>query len=268
MNIIVTLLHFSLFWLDTVYKWWISWLEHILFNICRIGPLPQHVAFIMDGNRRFAKKMKLGDKYQGHLFGFKKLEQVLQWCLKLDIRCLSVYAFSIENFQRPKEEIDFLMDTALAKFQLLSKDENIKKYKVRVQVHGRLDMIRSDVRSAAESVMNMTKSHGDYYLQILAPYTSREEIRGIISSLVNKNQVPLEKILDDQISTLNGMIPYCDMLVRTSGEYRLSDFFLWQATTHHCNIQFVDVLWPEFSFWKFFCIIIKYKIYRRMIAHK
>jgi ditrans,polycis-polyprenyl diphosphate synthase len=221
----------------------------------------------MDGNRRYARKNQLQSLYQGHIFGYEQLERILQWSKELGIRYISVYAFSIENFKRPPQEVDFLMELALEKFKLWSQDMSIvHKYRIRVIFHGNFDLLREDVRHAVETIMSETRDHGEYQLHVLMPYTSRDELCSFLS-------VPLDGMsavesLDYRIGSQSEKAPHCDLLVRTSGEYRLSDCFLWQVTRHSCHVQFLTVLWPELSIWDFFCVLMRYKLHRMRVPFK
>uniref|UniRef100_A0A3P9NJ26 Alkyl transferase n=1 Tax=Poecilia reticulata TaxID=8081 RepID=A0A3P9NJ26_POERE len=209
-------------------------LEKISANILMAGPMPKHVAFIMDGNRRFARKKKL-ERHDGHMQGFNKLAETLRWCKHLNIPEVTVYAFSIENFKRSKEEVDGLLDLARQKFErLLEEQENLEKHGVCIRVLGDLNMLPLDLQEVIAKAVVMTKNH---------------------------NNDVSEALLSECLYSSNSPNP--DLLIRTSGEVRLSDFLLWQ-TSHSCLV-FQSVLWPEYSFWNLCEAIVQYQLNHKSI---
>ncbi|XP_064327341.1 dehydrodolichyl diphosphate synthase complex subunit DHDDS isoform X2 [Phalacrocorax carbo] len=207
--------------------------ERFCANIIKAGPMPKHVAFIMDGNRRYARKCHV-ERQQGHSQGFDKLAQTLRWCLNLGIREVTVYAFSIENFKRSKEEVDGLMDLARQKFsRLLEEQENLKKHGVCIRVLGDLPLLPLDIQELIAQAVLATKNYNKCFLNVCFAYTSRHEISnavremawGVEQGLLEPSDVS-ESLLDKCLYTNNSPDP--DLLIRTSGEVRLSDFLLWQ----------------------------------------
>ncbi|PWA20622.1 hypothetical protein CCH79_00011549, partial [Gambusia affinis] len=197
------------------------------------GPMPKHVAFIMDGNRRFARKKKL-ERHDGHMQGFNKLAETLRWCKHLNIPEVTVYAFSIENFKRSKEEVDGLLDLARQKFErLLEEQENLEKHGVCIRVLGDLNMLPLDLQQVIAKAVVMTKNHNKCFLNVCFAYTSRYEITnavremawGVEQGLIKASDVS-EALLSECLYSSNSPNP--DLLIRTSGEVRLSDFLLWQ----------------------------------------
>ncbi|XP_010294881.1 PREDICTED: dehydrodolichyl diphosphate synthase isoform X2 [Phaethon lepturus] len=204
-------------------------IERFCANIIKAGPMPKHVAFIMDGNRRYAQKCHV-ERQQGHSQGFDKLAQTLRWCLNLGIREVTVYAFSIENFKRSKEEVDGLMDLARQKFsRLLEEQESLKKHGVCIRVLGDLPLLPLDIQELIAQAVLATR---------------------------NYNNDVSESLLDKCLYTNNSPDP--DLLIRTSGEVRLSDFLLWQ-TSHSCLV-FQSVLWPEYTFWNLCEAILRFQM--------
>uniref|UniRef100_A0A3Q3X7R0 ditrans,polycis-polyprenyl diphosphate synthase [(2E,6E)-farnesyldiphosphate specific] n=1 Tax=Mola mola TaxID=94237 RepID=A0A3Q3X7R0_MOLML len=198
-------------------------IEKFSANILKAGPMPKHVAFIMDGNRRFARKKNM-ECLKGHMQGFNKLAETLRWCKHLNIPEVTVYAFSIENFKRTKDEVDGLMELARQKFLKLLEER--------------------------------------CFLNVCFAYTSRYEITnavremawGVEQGLIKASDVS-ESLLSECLYSNNSPNP--DLLIRTSGEIRLSDFLLWQ-TSHSC-IVFQSVLWPEYTFWNLCEAILQYQ---------
>jgi ditrans,polycis-polyprenyl diphosphate synthase len=148
------------------------------------GPLPAHVAFVMDGNRRYARARgrAVGD---GHAAGFRALERVLEACLRLDVRCVSVYAFSLENFARPEREVQTLMDLAEAKLRALARrGALLHKYGARLNVCGRVELLPERVQRAVREAEELTKHNTHAVLNLCMPYTSRDEIATAVQTTV------------------------------------------------------------------------------------
>lgn len=245
-----------------------NFLERIAANVLKAGPMPKHVAFIMDGNRRFARKKNV-DRQEGHMQGFNKLAETLRWCKHLDIQEVTVYAFSIENFKRTKDEVDGLMELARQKFlRLLEEMDNLKKHEVCIRVLGDLNMLPLDLQQLIAKAVVATKNHNKCFLNVCFAYTSRYEITnavremawGVEKGLIKASDVS-ELLLSECLYSYNSPNP--DLLIRTSGEVRLSDFLLWQ-TSHSC-IVFQSVLWPEYTFWNLCEAIIQYQLNHKSI---
>ncbi|KAI4890761.1 hypothetical protein NFI96_014113, partial [Prochilodus magdalenae] len=226
------------------------------------GPMPKHVAFIMDGNRRYAQKRHV-ERQEGHMQGFDKLAETLRWCLNLDIREVTVYAFSIENFKRSKEEVDGLMKLAKEKFlRLLDEQENLEKHGVCIRVLGDLTLLPEDLQRLIAKAVVATRAHNRCFLNVCFAYTSRHEIANAVKEMAWGVEQGLIKSSDVSEALLNECLytsssPNPDLLIRTSGEVRLSDFLLWQ-TSHSCLV-FQSILWPEYSFWNLCEAILKYQ---------
>jgi ditrans,polycis-polyprenyl diphosphate synthase len=232
-------------------------------NILKEGPVPKHVGFIMDGNRRFAKKQAV-PSIEGHSRGFEKLSETLRWCLDFEITEVTVYVFSIENFKRPKEEVEALMKLAKEKFeQLLEEQEKLMEEGVCVQIIGDWLLIPEELKPLMAKAMVLTKNNTRAKLNVAFAYTARNEItRGvqcIQSGVINDDLLP-EDIDEDLLSETFLRLPTrpLDLLVRTSGETRLSDFLLWQST--NSVLCFTNVLWPEFTFWHFLAAVFQYQV--------
>lgn len=188
----------------------------------------------MDGNRRFAVKSKMG-KAQGHSKGFDKLSEVLQWCLDMGVQEVTVYAFSIENFKRSKEEVDGIFDLARDKFRrLLNEKDKLMELGIRVEVIGNLDLFPSDIIETIAEAMTETRDNDRAVLSVAFAYTSRDEITHSIETIlkgVQRDEIDTKDIDEELISrclyTKNRPDP--EILIRSSGETRLSDFLLWQV---------------------------------------
>ncbi|KAF7691976.1 dehydrodolichyl diphosphate synthase complex subunit DHDDS [Silurus meridionalis] len=246
----------------------LSLLERLSANILKAGPMPKHVAFIMDGNRRYARKKHV-ERQKGHTQGFDKLAEALRWCLNLGIHEVTVYAFSIENFKRSKEEVNGLMELAKEKFlRLLDEQENLEKHGVCIRVLGDLTLLPEDLQHVIAKAVVSTRAHTKCFLNVCFAYTSRYEIANAVremawgaeQGLIKSSDVS-EALLSQCLYTSNSPNP--DLLIRTSGEVRLSDFLLWQ-TSHSC-IVFQSVLWPEYSFWNLCEAVLQYQLNYRSI---
>jgi len=211
--------------------------------------IPNHVAVIMDGNRRFATELGLPPS-TGHLFGRDKLEEVLQWCFDLGIKNLTVYAFSTENFDRESIEVKTLMSLCKDELEKASKDSRIHKNNVKIRVIGRLDLLPDDISKSAQYVMDKTKNYNNYSLNIAIAYGGREEIIQAIQKIasdVKEDKLKIEDIKESIVSKYlytNGL-PDPDLILRTSGEERISNFLLWQLA--YSELYFSDVYWPAFQ---------------------
>lgn len=216
----------------------LTWFESFAINIIKCGPIPNHVAFIMDGNRRFATKSNM-DKAEGHMKGFDKLSETLQWCLDVGVNEVTVYAFSIENFKRSKEEVDTLMRLAREKFaRLLEEREKLNERGICIRVIGNLKLLPKDIQKTISEAMLLTKNNNKAVLNIAFAYTSREEITNSVKTIfegVEQNELEVEDLnyalIDECLYTNKCSVP--DLLVRTSGEVRFSDFLLWQVRENY-----------------------------------
>jgi tritrans,polycis-undecaprenyl-diphosphate synthase [geranylgeranyl-diphosphate specific] len=229
-----------------VYKFYERWLWHQVKN----GPKPEHIAIILDGNRRWASDKDLGPWF-GHEKGAEKVEQLLDWCLKLDVKSITVYAFSTENFRRTKSEIEEIMRISEGEFRKILTDERIHKDKVRVTFIGRIKLLPEDLQQLMMDVERATQNYNDHFLNIAFAYGGRAEIVDAakkIAEKVQKGELAPEKV-DEQMfekylytSHLPKQDP--DLIIRTSGEERLSGFLLWQSA--YSELCFLDVYWPDF----------------------
>lgn len=240
----------------------LSWIQSLCVKIIKNGRVPKHVAFIMDGNRRYAKKNNV-QKVEGHSQGFEKLAETLQWCLDLGISEVTVYAFSIENFKRSQEEVDALMELSRQKFeQLLSEKDKLMEHGVCIRIIGNLSLLPQDIQKLIAQAMILTKDNNKTFLNVAFAYTAREEmaqaVRAVVSG-VEKGALEVSDVTQQLLSSClyTSASPDPELLIRTSGEVRLSDYMLWQVS---CScIYFVDVLWPEFSIWHLLAAIIKFQ---------
>ncbi|KIM33615.1 hypothetical protein M408DRAFT_326289 [Serendipita vermifera MAFF 305830] len=245
--------------------WFNALIQRIVVFALLAGPIPNHVAFIMDGNRRFARR-KNEPVAKGHDQGSQALRNVLEICMRLGVPCVSVYAFSIENFKRPKQEVDALME--LMKKGLLELSQHgdmLERYSVRVAGIGRTDLLPPDVLEVLRNVEELSKHNKKALFNICMPYTSQDEIATAVQSTVQKcldgeihpDDIGEEDIEEALLTSIPGSPPL-DVLVRTSGVRRLSNFFLWQSCSD-AQVHFLETLWPTFGLWDLTPIIMDYQ---------
>ena len=216
----------------------------------RKQPIPEHLGIILDGNRRWAIA-RSGIVYEGHRYGARTSERFLEWCLDLDIKTITLYVFSMENFNRPKQEVETILDIVEEEARRLLKDQRLHQNQVRVKALGRLDLLPNRLQEALQEIEHATESYDKHYLNIALAYGGRTEIidaaRKIASEVQTGSARPEE--IDEQffmkyLYTAHLPNPYPDLIIRTSGEERLSGFLLWQSA--YSEFCFLDVYWPEF----------------------
>lgn len=190
----------------------------------------------MDGNRRFATKTKLASRTDGHVKGFDKLSEALEWCLELGIGEVTVYAFSIENFKRSADEVETLLRMAREKFgRLMEEKDKLNERGICIRIVGNVSMLPPDLQQVMAEAMLLTQHNTNAILNVAFAYTSRDEITDAIRTCVHGCETG-ELRPDDVDNDLLRLCMYTrrspdpDMLVRTSGEARLSDFLLWQVS--------------------------------------
>jgi tritrans,polycis-undecaprenyl-diphosphate synthase [geranylgeranyl-diphosphate specific] len=223
--------------------------ERQLLSEIRPGEVPRHVGIILDGNRRFAEGKGL-QGVQGHMFGADKLEEVLDWCREIGIKHITVFAFSAENFQRSPQEVKTLMDLFVQKFTEVTKDERVHKYKVKVQVIGDLSPLPEPVKKAINDAQFSTEGYDGHTLNIAIGYGGRAEVANAVQKIcseVEKGKLRPgdvdERMIGKHLYTAG--LPDPDLIIRTSGEERLSGFLLWQSA--YAELYFCEANWPAFS---------------------
>jgi len=215
--------------------------------ILNSAALPSHVAIIMDGNGRWAKK-KMMNRVKGHEQGSQIVRSVVTACRELGIDTLTLYAFSTENWERPKYEVTALM-MLLKKF-IVSEREDLLKNNIRLSIIGQKHKLPLDVQKEIDATMALTKDNNKLLLNLALSYGSREEITTAVKQIAQKiesKDLNLNDITQDLISEhlYTKAMPDPDLIIRTGGEYRLSNFLLWQAA--YSEIYISDTLWPDFT---------------------
>jgi len=246
---------------ETAYKAY----ERKLLNIVKKGKIPKHVGIIMDGNRRFARELWM-EPVKGHERGKDKLEEVLEWCQELGIKILTVYAFSTENFRRSREEIEHLLKLFVESLRRAAEDERVAKHRIRIRVIGQIDLLPDELKEAIRYAEEKTKNHDNFFLNIAIAYGGREEIIRAIREIareVKEGKLELENIDEETVRShlYTGDLPDPDLILRTSGEERISNFLLWQSA--YSEFYFADVYWPTFRKIDFLRAIRAYQLRQR-----
>jgi len=209
--------------------------------------LPKHLAIIMDGNGRWAKQKGFLRAF-GHENGTKSVRVTVEECAKLGIENLTLYAFSTENWNRPKLEVDTLMK--LLVHSLKNELKTLQQNNIRLNSIGNLDKLPSSIQKELNEVIENTKNNSRMTLTLALSYGSREELLNVVKNISDKvknNIISIdtidESIINQHLYTHN--LPDVDLLIRTSGEHRISNFLLWQIA--YAELYFTDVLWPDFK---------------------
>ncbi len=229
-----------------IYKLYEKWLEESI----KKGGIPTHIAVIMDGNRRWARKRGLYP-WLGHRFGAEKVDELIEWCINLGIKVITIYALSTENLKRSKRELDEILRLLKEKSLEYVNDERLHKHGIRVKVIGRKDLLPRDVRDALEKLEEATSKYNNLYLNLAVAYGGRAEIvdasknliKDVLAGKVKVDEID-EAILERYLYTSDIPNHEPDMIIRTSGEERISNFLLWQSA--YSELVFLDVYWPEF----------------------
>jgi len=202
--------------------------------------IKMHIGIILDGNRRFAKGLnkKPGE---GHEAGAKKIEELLDWAKELDITQLTLYCFSIENFNRTKEEVGFLMNLFKRWFSRFENDKRIDKNKIRIRFIGERNLLDKDMQKLMKRIEDKTKNNNNYIINFALAYGGRQEIISAIKQLVKTKKEINEKNFQESL----WLSDEPDMIIRTGGEQRTSNFLPWQSA--YSEWVFLDKMWPEFT---------------------
>lgn len=228
------------------YKFYEKWLEDTLTP----GEMPEHVGIILDGNRRWGSE-KLAEKLNGHIYGAKTGEDFLEWCLDLGIKTVTLYVFSTENFQRPEEEVTTILRIIEDEARKLITDRRIHEHRVHVKAIGRIELLPKSLRAVLADVERATADYDQHYLNIAVAYGGRAEIVDAAKRIIDEvksGSLVVDSVDEDMFTkylyTSHLPNPYPELIIRTSGEERLSGFLIWQAA--YSEFVFLDVYWPEF----------------------
>ena len=244
-------------------RWWILSLpaqsliyhfyERRLLTQVRAFTLPRHVGIILDGNRRFARQHNLTSPQEIYTAGAQKLDDLLDWCVDLGLRAITLWVLSTDNLDRHAEEVSGILSAVESKLVALANNPQIHRQRICVRAVGRLDLLPQSTLAAVRTAEAATKGYDGMYLTIAAAYGGQQEIADAVQLLLRK-QLAAGKTFEQAIAqvTPDAIGPYLyspdlpdpDLIIRTSGEIRLSGFLLWQSA--YSEFHFTDVFWPEF----------------------
>jgi tritrans,polycis-undecaprenyl-diphosphate synthase [geranylgeranyl-diphosphate specific] len=214
------------------------------------GEIPKHIAIILDGNRRWAKR-NLVLKSDGHFRGADAVEKLLDWCEELSIKIITLYVLSAENLTRNDEELEHLYDLINQRLEKLYNDPRIHKNRMRVKAIGRIELLPDFLREILNKLETVTKDYDNHYLNIAVAYGGQNEMVDAIKKIATRikdgsldvNQIDKD-VIESCLYTSHLPQSSPDMILRTSGEKRLSGFLMWQSA--YSELVFMDVYWPEF----------------------
>ncbi|MBW6470535.1 MAG: di-trans,poly-cis-decaprenylcistransferase [Methanosarcinaceae archaeon] len=233
----------------TLYKGY----ERLLTQEVVSGTVPRHVAVIMDGNRRYAGRIKKAANF-GHSRGADTTEKVIDWSWEAGIEHLTIYAFSTENFNRSEDENEALFELIGLKFDEMCEDERTHKRRMRVRVIGDVSKVPLSLQESIEKVERITHDYDGFHLNVAIAYGGRQDIIQAVQEIANKvvkGKLALDGITESTISEhlypAGGIsVPNVDLIIRTGGDTRVSNFLSWQANGNECAAYFCAPFWPEF----------------------
>jgi len=212
--------------------------------------MPNHIAIILDGNRRWAKR-NLTIKEKGHFKGADAVENLLDWCEELDIKIITLYVLSAENLDRKNEELDYLYELIHKRLEKLYSDPRLHKNKMRVKAIGTIELLPESIKDVLRRLDDTTKDYDNHFLNIAIAYGGQNELvdavkkigRKIKNGELDANEINKE-VIESNLYTSHLPQSSPDMILRTSGEKRMSGFLLWQSA--YSELVFLDIFWPEF----------------------
>ena len=220
---------------------------------------PSHIAIIMDGNGRWGLK-KYKDRNKGHYFGLQNINKIIKDCIKINIKYLTLYTFSTENWNRPKKEIDYLF--FLFKYFYKKNFNKLNKNNIKIKFIGNLKNIPKDLKVIIKKIQDKTKNNEAITVIFAFNYGAKSELVNAFKNIIkNKNKVNKinEDLINNNLYTKN--IPDPDILIRTGGEKRLSNFLLWQLS--YAELFFINKNWPDFNFFDLKKIINTFRVTKR-----
>ena len=216
----------------------------------RNGDIPNHLALILDGNRRWAKK-NLSMPKEGHWKGADAVENLLDWCEEFDIKIITLYVLSAENLSRKDKELEFLFDLIKNRLEKLYNDPRIHRNKMRVKAMGRIELLPESLKEVLHRLDTVTKDYNEHFLNIAIAYGGQDELVDAVKKIggkIKKGILDINDINKKEIESnlYTSHLPQSspDMILRTSGEKRLSGFLMWQSV--YSELVFLDIFWPEF----------------------
>ncbi len=209
--------------------------------------IPKHVGIILDGNRRFSKRLMM-KPWKGHEWGAKKVEKLLDWTKEIGIKELTLYAFSMQNMNRPKEEFNYLMELFKKEFTSLLEDKRLEDNQIKVNFIGRIHLFPKEVNEIMHKIIDKTKHYNQYIVNFAMAYGGREEVVDAtkkIAEQAKKGELSIDAINAEVFQKNLYLDHEPDMIIRTGGDNRTSNFLIWQS--HYSEWFFLEKLWPEFE---------------------
>lgn len=216
--------------------------------IMEMETVPKHIGIVMDGNRRFAKRLML-KPWKGHEWGAKKVEKLIQWADEYEIKELTLYALSVQNFfSRSKKELNYLFDIFKKEFENLMENKNIDKHKIKINFIGRLHLFDEELRELMNKIMEKTKNNDNKTINFAMAYGGQEEIIDAVKKIneqIKKGNLDINEINENSFKNFLYLKNAPDLIIRTGGEKRTSNFLNYQAD--YSEWIFLDIMWPEFK---------------------
>ena len=229
-----------------LYKLYSKKLEKEILN----GSMPNHIALILDGNRRWAKR-NLSFTKTGHFRGADAVENLLDWCEEFDIKIITLYALSAENLNRKDEELEYLFDLIKTRLEKLYNDPRIHRNKMRVKGIGKIELLPDPIKDVLKRLDDATKNYDEHFLNLALAYGGQDELIDAVKKIgvkISEGSLKVDDIDKKEIESnlYTSHLPQSspDMILRTSGERRLSGFLLWQSA--YSELIFMDIFWPGF----------------------
>ena len=224
--------------------------EKFLKGQIQSGEKPQHIGIILDGNRRWAKSTH-NPRWVGHFIGAGKAEELMDWCNEIGVKTATLYILSTENYERNKSEMDELFNLIDERLSKLLVDERIHRNRINVKAIGQKELLPKNINTLLSRIEKDTEDYSNHFLNIAIAYGGRHEIVDVMKIIAEKAKSgelnPSEittKMVEQHLYTSHLPNPEPDLVIRTSGEERLSGFLLWQSA--YSELVFLDVYWPEF----------------------
>ncbi len=227
--------------------------ERLLTQEVAAGPVPRHVAIIMDGNRRYARRSGRVSRF-GHAKGADTTEKVIDWSWEIGIDHLTIYAFSTENFNRSADETETIFDLIGIKFDEMYEDERTHSRRMKVRVIGDTAQLPASLKRSITKIENATRDYDGFHLNVAIAYGGKQDIVQAVREIAGKvehGELTLDEIteatISDHLYPAGGTaVPNVDFIIRTGGDERVSNFLPWQANGNECAAYFCAPFWPEF----------------------
>ena len=210
--------------------------------------VPKHIGIVLDGNRRFSKKLMM-KPWMGHEWGAKKIEKLIEWCVEYKIKELTLYTLSVQNFfSRPKNELNYLLNLFKKECLKLKNDERVRRHKIKINFIGRLNLFNDELHGLMKEIMEGTKSNNNLTINFAMAYGGQEEVMDAVKKIaqqVKEGKLDVDKINEEVFENNLYLKNSPELIIRTGGEKRTSNFLNYQAA--YSEWIFLEKLWPEFN---------------------